>query len=73
MSEQAWEQRAVERLPRTPNNYLAALQHDLSEQFRARYSFKCLIRTAFDIIEATVEERPATCPLLFDDRFDLQE
>ena len=40
MSEQAWEHRAVERLPRTPHNSLAALHHDLSEQFSARYSLR---------------------------------
>ena len=40
MLDQAWEQRAVERLPRTPHNYLAALQHDLSEQVPARYSLR---------------------------------
>ena len=36
MSEQAWEQRAAERLPRTRHNYLAAIQHDQSELFPAR-------------------------------------
>ena len=40
MTEQAWEQRAAVRLPRTRHNYLAALQHDLSEQFPARYSLR---------------------------------
>ena len=40
MPEQAWEQRAAERLPRTRHNYLAAIQHDLSEQFPARYSLR---------------------------------
>ena len=37
LSEQAWEQRAREQLPATPNNYMARLQHDLTEQFPARY------------------------------------
>ena len=40
MSEQAWEQRAAERLPRTRHNYLAAIQHELSEQFLVRYSLR---------------------------------
>ena len=38
LSEQAWEQRAMELLPRTRNTYLAPLQHNLSQQFPARYS-----------------------------------
>ena len=33
LTEQAWEQRAAVRLPKIRHNYLAALQHDLSEQF----------------------------------------
>ena len=37
MSEQAWEQRAREQLPMTPNNYMAPLQHNVAEQFPARY------------------------------------
>ena len=37
MSEQAWEQRAREQLPMTPNNYMAPLQHNITEQFPARY------------------------------------
>ena len=40
VSEQAWEQRAAERLPRTRHNYLAAIQHDLSEQFSARFCLR---------------------------------
>ena len=40
MSEQAWEQRAAERLPRTRHNYLATIQHDVSEHFPARYSLR---------------------------------
>ena len=37
MSEQAWEQRARVQLPMTPNNYMAPLQHNITEQFPARY------------------------------------
>ena len=37
MSEQAWEQRAREQLPMTTNDYMAPLQHDITEQFPARY------------------------------------
>ena len=37
MSEQAWEQRAREQLPMTPNDYMAPLQHNITEQFPARY------------------------------------
>ena len=37
MSEQAWEQRAREQLPMTTNNYMAPLQHNITEQFPARY------------------------------------
>ena len=37
MSEQAWEQRAREQPPMTPNNYMAPLQHNITEQFPARY------------------------------------
>ena len=37
MSEQAWEQRAREQLPVTTNNYMAPLQHNITEQFPARY------------------------------------
>ena len=37
MSEQAWEQRAREQLPTTTNDYMAPLQHDITEQFPARY------------------------------------
>ena len=37
MSEQAWEQRAREQLPMTTNNYMAPLQHNIAEQFLARY------------------------------------
>ena len=37
MSEQAWEQRALEQLPMTTNNYMAPLQHNITEQFPARY------------------------------------
>ena len=80
LSEQAWEQRAAERLPRTRHNYQAAIQHDLFEQFPARYSLregemgsKCPVCTAFDITEATIEECSATCPLLCDCRLNLQE
>ena len=36
-SEQAWEQRAREQLPTTTNDYMAPLQHDITEQFPARY------------------------------------
>ena len=35
MSEQAWEQRAREQLPITPNDYMAPLQHNITEQFPA--------------------------------------
>ena len=37
MSKQAWEQRAREQLPMTPNDYMAPLQHNITEQFPARY------------------------------------
>ena len=37
MSEQAWEQRARKQLPVTPNDYMAPLQHNITEQFPARY------------------------------------
>ena len=37
MTEQAWEQRAREQLPGTPNDYMAPLQHNITEQFSARY------------------------------------
>ena len=37
MTEQAWEQRAREQLPTTPNDYMAPLQHNITEQFPARY------------------------------------
>ena len=37
MSEQAWEQRAREQLPTTTNDYMAPLQHNITEQFPARY------------------------------------
>ena len=37
MTEQAWEQRAREQLPATPNDYMAPLQHNSTEQFPARY------------------------------------
>ena len=37
MTEQAWEQRAREQLPTTPNDYTAPLQHNVAEQFPARY------------------------------------
>ena len=37
MSEQAWEQRAREQLPMTPSNYMAPLQHNITEQFPVRY------------------------------------
>ena len=37
MSEQAWEQRAREQLPMTTNDYMAPLQHNITEQFPARY------------------------------------
>ena len=37
MTEQAWEQRAREQLPATPNDYMAPLQHNITEQFPARY------------------------------------
>ena len=40
MSEQAWEQRAREQLPTTPNNYMAPLQHDIAEHFPARYTLR---------------------------------
>ena len=33
MSEQAWEQRAREQLPMTPIDYMAPLQHNITEQF----------------------------------------
>ena len=38
MSEQAWEQCAREQLPMTPNDYMAPLQHNITEQFPARYT-----------------------------------
>ena len=37
MSEQAWEQRAREQLPMTTNDYMAPRQHNITEQFPARY------------------------------------
>ena len=37
MSEQAWEQLAREQLPMTPNDYMVPLQHNITEQFPARY------------------------------------
>ena len=37
LSEQAWEQRVREQLPMTTNNYMAPLQHNITEQFPARY------------------------------------
>ena len=37
MTEQAWEQRAREQLPTTQNDYTAPLQHNVAEQFPARY------------------------------------
>ena len=40
MTEQAWEQRAREQLPATPNNYMAPLQHNITEQFPARYMLR---------------------------------
>ena len=40
MSEQAWEQRAREQLPMTPNDYMAPLQHNITEQFPARYTLR---------------------------------
>ena len=40
MSEQAWEQRAREQLPVTPNDYMAPLQHNITEQFPARYTLR---------------------------------
>ena len=40
MTEQAWEQRAQEQLPATPNNYMAPLQHNITEQFPARYMLR---------------------------------
>ena len=38
MTEQAWEQRAREQLPTTPNDYMAPLQHNIPEQFPATSS-----------------------------------
>ena len=40
MSEQAWEQRAREQLPLTTNDYMAPLQHNITEQFLARYALR---------------------------------
>ena len=40
LSEQAWEQRARNRLPRTRNNYMTPLQSDPHAQFPARYSLR---------------------------------
>ena len=40
MTEQAWEQRAREQLPTTPNDYMAPLQYNITEQFPAR----CVLR-----------------------------
>ena len=40
MSEQAREQRAREQLPMTPNDYMAPLQHNITEQFPARYTLR---------------------------------
>ena len=37
MSEQAWQQRARQQLTMTTNNYMAPLQHNITEQFPARY------------------------------------
>ena len=40
MSEQAWEQRARVQLSMTPNDYMAPLQHNIAEQFPARYTMR---------------------------------
>ena len=40
MSEQAREQRAREQLPVTPNDYMAPLQHNITDQFPARYTLR---------------------------------
>ena len=40
LTEQAWEQRAREQLPATPNDYMAPLQHNITEQFPARYMLR---------------------------------
>ena len=40
ISEQTWEQRAREQPPMTPNNYMAPLQHNITEQFPARYTLR---------------------------------
>ena len=37
MSEQAWEHRAREQLPMATNDYMAPLQHDITDQFSAQY------------------------------------
>ena len=37
MSEQAWEKRAREQLPMTPNDYMAPLRRNVAEQFPGRY------------------------------------
>ena len=50
MTEQAWEQPAREQLPATPNDYMAPLQHNITEQFPARYVLREYPRTSENII-----------------------
>ena len=40
MTKQAWEQRAMRMLPQRPHKYLAQLQHNITEQFPARYTLR---------------------------------
>ena len=40
MTEQAWEQRAREQLPMTPNDYMVSLRRNVAEQFPARYALR---------------------------------
>ena len=56
MSEQAWEQRAREQLPMTPNDYMAPLQHNITEQFPARYILRYILLG---------KQMPATPAMLF--------
>ena len=77
MSEQAWEQRAREQLPMTTNNYMAPLQHNITEQFPARYVLREGRRTPampqLKISEAPIESSFAARALLYGGRLYLPE
>ena len=81
MSEQAWEQRAREQLPMTPNYYMAPLQHNITEQFPARYTLRdgetweANARYARNIVSmrAPVERSFAARALLCGSGFHLQK